>query len=173
MNAKEAITQPTVLNNRRGNTTVELAMLMLPFLIMTLGVVEMGWYFFHQHTLQYATREGMRLALVGGTLLDPEGEPLTREESIDKVIRDKAQVALNSNELRIYPHETVGNNFESPVGWETLAPNAGNPAEFMRIKVEYDHYFLVPLIGTFFPDNDFITLKAEANYRNELFETEV
>jgi len=170
MNAKEAIKQPTALNNRHGHTTIELAMLILPFLLMLFGVMEMGWYFFHQHTLQYATREGMRLALVGNTLLDPQGNPMSREDSIIQTIKEKAQVAMDPNDLQIFIFK-VGSNYEAPINWEELAPNAGNPADYMRIRVQYDHSFLIPLIGNFFPDNNLITLGAEATYRNELFET--
>ena len=40
------------------------------FIILFIGIIEFGWYFFVQHTMQYATREGMRLALVGRTITD-------------------------------------------------------------------------------------------------------
>lgn len=158
------------LKNQRGNTIVEVSLLLLPFLILIMGVMEFGWYFLHQHTLQYATREGMRLALVGGTLLDEQGNPLTREDSIIEQIREKAQVVMNPNDVQIWIFK-VGSNYESPSAWEDLAPNAGNPADYMRISTRYDHHFLVPLIGNLFPNNqEAITLEAEATYRNELFE---
>ncbi len=158
--------------NERGNTTVEMAMLLLPFFLIFMGVIEMGWFYFHQHSLQYATREGMRLALVGGTLLDPQGNPMTREDSIITTIKDKAKTALDPEDLQIWIFK-IGSNYESPIGWENLAPNAGNPADYMRINVQYSHKFLIiPLIADFFPgDDNAITLGAEATYRNELFQT--
>ena len=159
------------LKSLRGNTTVEMALLLLPFFLMIMGVVEMGWFFFHEHTLQYATREGMRLALVGGTLLDEQGNPLSREDSIIKTIKEKAASAMNPDDLQIWIFK-VGSNYESPIGWENLAPNAGNPADYMRIAVRYSHEFLVvPLISNFFTNDNAITLGAEATYRNELFQT--
>ncbi len=49
---------------------MEFALTLPIFIILVIGIIEFGWYFFVQHTLQYATREGMRLALVGRTLTD-------------------------------------------------------------------------------------------------------
>lgn len=163
MNAKTEQTSPSrVIKNQRGNTTTEMAMMLLPFVILILGVMEFGWYFLHQHTLQYATREGMRLALVGEVLNDENGDPLTREVSISQVIHEKGELGLmDINDIN-FLHEADDNNWE-------LAPNAGNPAEYMRLKVQYQHQFLTPLIGQFFPDSESILLKAEATYRNEDF----
>ena len=48
------------LKNQRGNIIVEMSLLLLPFILIIMGVMEFGWYFLHQHTLQYATREGIR-----------------------------------------------------------------------------------------------------------------
>ena len=46
-----------------------------------------------------------------------------------------------------FPYFVVGDNYQNPEGWETAAPNAGNPADYMRVVVEYDHAFLTPLVG--------------------------
>ncbi len=54
---------------------MEFALTLPIFIILVIGIIEFGWYFFVQHTLQYATREGMRLALVGRTINNPGGTP--------------------------------------------------------------------------------------------------
>jgi len=156
-------------HSEKGHSTLELTILMLPFLIVLFGVMEFGWYFLHQHTLQHATREGMRFALVGETLLNGQGEPMTREDSIIQTIRDKAGWVMDSNQVQVWIFK-VGSNYESPTSWENLAPNAGNPADYMRVKTQYDYPFLVPLIGSFFSEEEAISMWAEATYRNELFE---
>ena len=71
------------------------------FVLLLFGIIEFGRYFFVQHTLQFATREGTRLALVGGTLVDANGNPLTRVASIIKEIKDNASLAVNPSKIEI------------------------------------------------------------------------
>jgi len=151
----------------RGNAAVEFALALPIFVILFIGIIEFGWYFFVQHTLQYATREGMRLALVGRTLNDSGGNPMTREASIIRTIRDNASLAVNpaSVLVSIYP---VNANFTDPSGWETQQ-DAGDPGDYMRVRSRYVHAFFTPLIGGFFGGGG-ITIQAEGTYRNELFD---
>jgi len=153
--------------NQRGNTAVEVALLMGPFLLLLVGIMEFGLYYFHQHTLQYATREGMRLATVGGQLLDENGEPMDRTASIIKAIKDKASRAITIDESNIKIFK-VGDNYQNPDDWEDANPSAGNPADYMRVQVTYDHEFATPLIGGFFDQGNTITMEARGTYRNEL-----
>ncbi len=152
----------------RGSTVIEVALLMGPFLLLLVGIMEFGMYYFHQHTLQYATREGMRLATVGGQLKDEDGELMDRKASIIKAIKDKASVAINidENNIRIFK---VGDNYQNPDDWEDANPSAGNPADYMRVVVTYDHEFATSLIGGFFGNDNIITMEARGTYRNELF----
>jgi hypothetical protein len=69
-------------SHERGGALVEFALVLPAFFVMMLSIMDFGLYFFVQHTLQFATREGARLALVGGTLTDASGNPLSREASI-------------------------------------------------------------------------------------------
>ena len=167
-----------LVKNQKGHTVIEMSLLLLPFFLLIISVMEFGWYFLHQHTLQYATREGMRIALVGETLKDGQGAPLTREASIRKLIQEKAKVAamdIGDSDIEFWtdPNAT-DNNYTGPLVWEDLAPNAGNPADYVRLKVQYQHKFLIPLFATFFAkspgDDPTITLNAQATYRNELFD---
>ncbi|MGB0910289.1 MAG: TadE/TadG family type IV pilus assembly protein [Nitrospirales bacterium] len=154
--------------SERGSTLIESAALMLPFLLLFLGIVEFGWYFLHQHTLQFSTREGMRMALVGSTLLDQNGDALSREESIKKTIENQARWAMNIEPEKIWIYQ-VGDNYSDPDDWKTSAANAGNPADYMRVRVQYDHEFFTPLISGFFSSDQKVTMAAEGTYRNELF----
>lgn len=161
-----------IAQDSRGHTMAEMGFLLLPFLLLLLAVIEFGWFYLHEHTLQYATREGMRMALVGGILTDGQGQPLSREDSIVETIKQSAAwiMEIPDDHIHIF---LVGNNYENPDGWETAAPNAGNPADYMRVVVDYEHTFLTPLIGGFFSDDGRFTLRAQGTYRNELFETGV
>jgi hypothetical protein len=152
----------------RGNTAVEFALTLPIFIILFIGIIEFGWYFFVQHTIQYATREGMRLALVGRTINDPSnpGNNLSREASIIQTIKNNAMLPVIRNGVlvSIYP---VSTGYTDPTGWETQQ-DAGDPGEYMRVRSRYIHTFFTPLIGGFFSGGG-ITIQAEGTYRNELF----
>lgn len=154
--------------NQRGITAIEVALLIGPFFLLLVGIMEFGLYFFHQHTLQYATREGMRLATVGGQLLDENEDPMKRIASIIKAIKDKASVAIeiDENNIKIFK---VGDNYQNPEDWQNLVSSAGDPADYMRVVVTYDHEFATSLIGGFFGHDNIITMEARGTYRNELF----
>jgi Flp pilus assembly protein TadG len=151
---------------KRGSSAVEFAMALPFFIILVVGIIEFGWYFFVQHTLQYATREGMRLALVGRTLGSP-GHPMTREASIIQTIKDQASMAVSPGALliSIYP---VNNDFSDPANWQATQ-DAGDPGQYMRVRTLYDHRLFTPLIGAFFSGGH-IVIQAEGTYRNESFD---
>ena len=151
---------------KRGSSAVEFALALPVFFLLVIGIIEFGWYFFVQHTLQYATREGMRLALVGRQLTDPSGNVLSREASIVKTIRDEASLAVDPGALMIsiYP---VKEDFSDPTGWQSQQ-NAGEEGNYMRVRVYYEHVIFTPLIGKFV-NNGYFLVAAEGTYRNELF----
>ncbi len=137
-------------------------------LLTTFLIVDTGFYFFVRHTLQFATREGVRLALVGATLTDDTGTPMSREASIIDTIEHNAAVAgINPSDLRIsiFP---IADDFTNPEGWEERQ-DAGGPGDYMRVRVRYDHPFLTNIVRHVSSD-DHLAVMAEATYRNELFE---
>jgi len=136
------------------------------FALLLFGIIDFGRYFFVQHTIQFATREGTRLALVGGTLSDNAGNPLDRTASIIQKIQDKASVAVNpaAVSISIFP---IAAGYSDPTGWQGQQ-NAGGPGDYMRVRTTYTYVFLTPFIGDFFTAG-MKTVQAEATYRNELF----
>jgi hypothetical protein len=149
----------------RGNTIVEFALVLPIFILLVIGIVEFGYYFFVQHTLQYATREGMRLALVGRRLPGPGGTLLSPEASIIKTIQDNVRIAVNPAAVQIFIYP-VTPAFQDPANWLTLPPGAGASGQYMRVRSRYTHNFFTPLIGTFFTGGS-IVMQAEGTYRNE------
>ena len=133
----------------KGTTVVEFALVLPIFLLLVFGIFDFGRYFFVEHTLQYATREGMRLALVGRKLTDEHGNPMSREASIIKTIKDNASMAVDPSSLSIYIFQ-IGSDYTDPTTWETQPNNAGNPGSYMRVKTRYSYEFMTPLIGAFF-----------------------
>lgn len=156
--------------NDRGTTIVEFALVLPIFLLLVFGIFDFGRYFFVDHTLQYATREGMRLALVGRTLTDGNGNPMSREASIIQTIKDKASMAVDPSDpsLSIYIFQ-IGSDYSDPSNWQNLPPNAGGPGSPMRVRTRYTYEFMTPLIGAFFTGGK-ILVEAQGTYRNELFD---
>ena len=150
----------------RGATLIEFALVMLPLMTLIFGTIEFGRYFWVQHIIQFATREGTRLALTGRQLTDKNGNPMSREASIVKTIDDKASMAVPSSDLQIsiYP---VNPDFSDPVGWQGTQ-SAGNPGDYMRVRTRYTFQFLTPVFTAMLP-NGTMTVQAQSTYKNELF----
>lgn len=75
-----------------GQGLVEFALVLPVFLLLTLGIVEMGWLLYTNHTLTNATREGARYAMVHG---DRSGD-LATVSDVQAVVQDHSG-ALSSS----------------------------------------------------------------------------
>lgn len=136
------------------------------FFLLVIGIIEFGWYFFVQHTMQYATREGMRLALVGRTINGPGGQPLDRLNSIIVTIKNNAAPAVDPAMVNVSIYKVdPAQNFVDPSGWQGTQ-DAGQRGDYMRVRSLYTHKLFTPLIGAFFSGGG-ITIRAEGTYRNE------
>jgi Flp pilus assembly protein TadG len=154
------------LRRGKGSTIVEFALVLPLLLLLIFGVMDFGFYFFVQHSLQFATREGVRLALVGRTINDSSGNPMTRVASIIQTIQSKASVAVKPADVSvsIFP---VDATFADPSGWQTTQ-DAGLPGSYMRVRARYTYRFITPLIGALVPGRSKV-IEVQATYRNELF----
>jgi len=153
----------------RGVSMVEFALILPILMLLTLGIIDFGRYFFVEHTLQFATREAVRLATVGGTLTASSGKTLDRAASIVQMIQDKASLAgmaASDLAISIYPI-TDTTTYSDPTGWSAIQ-NAGSAGDYMRVRTSYVFTFLTPFVGAFFT-NGVNTISAQATYRNELF----
>ncbi len=63
----------------------------------------------------------------------------------------------------------VRDNYSAPSDWQMAAENAGNPADYMRVHVQYRYGLYIYFIGGLFPPNQRVAMEAEDTYRNELF----
>ena len=162
------MTTRSKMKDSSGATVVEFAMVLPICLLLLFAVIEFGHYFFVQHTLQYATREGTRLGLVGASLADPSGNPMTRQASIVETIKENASMAVDPGalEISIFPVDP-STGYVDPTGWQTMT-DPGSGGQYMRVRVQYTFTFLTPLIGQLFPSSQQV-ITAQALYRNEMF----
>lgn len=152
--------------DERGATLMEFALVLPLLFILIFSVLDFGMYFFVQHTIQFAAREGARLALVGGTLTDASGNPLSREASIVKRIRDRAAVAMDPARVVISLYPLAADN-SAPADSSTRL-DAGTPGSTMRVRVSYDYVFVTPALHEIMTDGA-LPAHAQATYRNELY----
>ena len=156
-----------------GAAALEFALVLPLFAFLLCGIIDFGRYFFIQHTLQFATREGARLGLVGGILEGVQGNDNAemRKNSIIETIQEKASaaVALSGDSICI---SAISSSDYSDSTDCSGQQDAGLPGQYMRVRTLYAYRFLTPLVGNLFREDGaggIKTIRAEATYRNELF----
>jgi hypothetical protein len=115
---------------------VEFALVVPMALLLFVGIIEVGHYYYARLTLRHSVLEATRFAVTGSQLQDPEsGDTLTRAESISRILRLAAPaLPVDLERLSIEP------------------PDGGGPGEIVRLSATYSYGFSLPLIRQFFPE---------------------
>lgn len=133
----------------RGTATVEFVMTMPMVLLLFVGIFEFSRHYYVRLNVRNAVAEAARFAATGQTLLDAEGEEMTRAESIVSVIISRARgLNLDVDGIVIEPAD------------------GGGPDEIVRIQAGYRFEFMAaPLIGQFAPP--VIEFTVATTFKNE------
>ena len=128
------------LKNCRGAAALEFAIVCPVFLLLVFGIMEFGWYFFVQHTIQLATSKGARLGAVRKT------DNVIRQE-----IKDWASMAVQLEDSDI----------------NITIPDPVNHPNIKQVQTRYIYNRLLRLSGffAFFPINK--NIQAEVTYKVE------
>ena len=150
----------------RGIAIIEFAFVFPFLLILFFCIIDFGIYFLDQHTLQFATREGARVGLVGRQITDAGGNTLSRTASIVQTIKNFSAIALDPNKVSVsvYP---VDATLTDPGGWNGTQ-DAGQPGSYMRVRAQFTYKFITPFVAQVM-NNGVLVIQAEATYRNESF----
>ncbi|MFW6076047.1 MAG: TadE/TadG family type IV pilus assembly protein [Chloroflexota bacterium] len=105
-----------------GQGLVEFAVVLPVFLLLTLGVIELGWLLYNNHTLTNATREGARYAMVNG---ERSGNNSAHTE-IQTIVTDHADGLPGSISTEVDPEDI------------------GEPGTQLTVRAYYDYQ---PLVG--------------------------
>ena len=142
--------------SRRGQSLVEFALVAPVFFLVLLAIIEAGRFMFYYETLNNATREGARYAIVNGanSLVCPTGPPApgsvpcdTDGGDVEQRVRDAAFGVVGAG-------FTVTRLWHDGTGIET---NNGRGFT-VTVTAEYTYDSLVPLVPL--PP---ITVKAESS----------
>lgn len=140
-----------LLTEVRGGTLVEFAMVLPILALLFMGILDFSRYFFTRMTLQHAIVEGARFAVAGNALTDGSGNPMTRVESIKKVIVDNAtSLDLDVNSLVVNPAD------------------GGGPGQVVTVTGSFTFEFLTPGIQAMVPGGTH-TFTIGTTMKNEPF----
>lgn len=128
------------LQEQKGQSLVELALILPIIVLLLFGTVEFGRVFYSYITVTSAVREGVRQAAVGKT-----------DDEIKERIRDAVTLAEIDTRLQIVSISPV----ES-------ARTTGVP---VTIEIRYNMPLVTPIIGDFLPNP--VPLSATATMRRE------
>ena len=122
------------LRSRCGQALVEFTLVLPLLLVMFFSILEFGLYFYTRVSLRHVVRESARFAVTGNVLNDSTGTPMSKAQSIEKLILTGAPAI----------HLTPSNI--------TLTPaDGGGPGEVVRIDVSYAYTAKLPPFVLFFP----------------------
>jgi Flp pilus assembly protein TadG len=165
--------------NRRGATAVEFALILMPFLVLMFGVLEVAMMFFVSSTLEAAVGDSARLIRTGQFQSDPiaVADPVS---AFQAEIENRTFGVMNLDEGLHFDVRTF-NNFDGVTGntgIEDIA--AGNPPdefdpggaeEIVVVRAYYEWRIMTPLMGPLMANmgGDRRVLAASAAFRNEPF----
>lgn len=134
-----------------GQALVEFTLVLPLLLVLFFSIIEFSLYFYTRVSLRHVVRESARFAVTGNTLTDSTGAPMSRVQSIQKLITKGA------------PGITI-----SPADITLVPANGGGPGEVVRISVNYTYTAKLPPFRLFFPNGRLIINVATVT-KNELF----
>jgi len=108
------------LRKKRGTTSIELAITLYIFLTVFLGIIDFGYYFWCSHVVAHATREGGRVAILGG---------VTSEE-VEELVEEGLQGISDSPEI-------------------TVSPMISNEPVTVSVEIPFNFFFLPGFIEGF------------------------
>lgn len=154
---------------RRGQAIVEFALILPPFLILLMGMLEFGIVYDHRNAMAYAVREGARVgASLGNGGSQPSGVDPAILAAVQRGLTDPILIE-NITSIEIYKADTAGkpvpgriNTYDrdgTPIGtagWPATSRVPGLNGDSIGVRVVYDFRPQTPLgtlLGFFISSN--------------------
>lgn len=125
-------------DRRSGATIVEFALVFMLFLVLSMGLFEMGRAMWIYTTLAHAVRQGARFAMVRGTDAMSPVTTATNAE-ITQVVRDNA-IGLVASDVTVTPAWKLSTT-SAEVDWDTAAASRDG-GTFVVVRATYPLRFI-------------------------------
>ncbi len=146
------------LGDSRGANLVEAAIITPLLLLLTFSIVDFASAFYAYLALEHGVSQATRLAVTGRELVDGGGNPIGREASIKRAMRE-------STPTLTIPDSAFSFTFMAP-NTTTWAGGLGGPGAIGRVQVSYQWNFMTPLIRPFFAGGA-MTMTVQSTMKNE------
>jgi len=164
-------------SSERGQSLVEMAVI-IPFLmLLVLGAIEFGFLFTHSLSMEYATREGARVAasLANGggpptcttvddrviaaveRVLESSGSPIDVTQVLEVRIFKAGAQGQELGPVNVYVYTPGGGpvvdgvaldfSRSGPVGWDACSRTNTQPADSIGVGVRYRYVFQTPFLS--------------------------
>lgn len=141
----------------RGQSLVEMALVLPMFLMLIFAIVDFSHVFYAEMTIQDALRQAGRFAITGNTL--------SGQSRVASILATAQQAAgnlnLNTSSINISANGTGGTG---------AAANAGGPGDIITISMSTGVPMLTPLIAPLFPNGTY-NFTVSVTFKNEPFNT--
>jgi Flp pilus assembly protein TadG len=125
--------------SQKGASAVEFAIVLLPLMVITFGIIEFGMFVYNQQMITNASREGARAGIVASS----PRVPLTGTNSIEDVAKRHCKdYVVTFASVRPDPTVTATCRVPPSLTWTSCDPNATFGTE-LKVQVDYLYTFLV------------------------------
>ena len=150
----------------KGAALVEFALVILFFFTITMAIIDFGYLFWVNLTMQHAVREGTRLAVVGRQLPNPDVplELLNRCDSAKNKIQESSMGLYDklSTTLSFSTVDDSGNYIAIPIG------SCWAAGQIIMIRASCSAPTLTPFIQPFFTGGTY-KFSVSTTMKNENF----
>lgn len=176
----------TVLNNKRGVSAVEFALLSIPLFTIIMGSIELGLNMYAKARLEGVLRNAARMAITGDAALTANSGA-----AIDTYVRNNAPIVAGADVQIVkesydkfsqvrQPEKKDRNSVEAPYCFEDTNGNRrwdanpgktglGGADDIINYKVSVTYDALFPLVTKQITGKDKVTLTSQTTLRNEPF----
>ena len=159
--------------NCKGIAAIEFAILFPIFIFLIFSIIEFGFLMFLNSLVNNAVTEAGRLGITGSNyafrqIIEPGKDPLTREEYVEKVLKDKLGTVADYGVLDIKTQK-YSNIGTLSLGGGNSTLGFGSSGEIVVYNITFTADILSPLLLPFIGKNGKYVITSQTVLQNEGF----